>query len=133
MSRMLVHATSSRRSFSGRRAMRASLTVLVVRVCWPSSSACGSERILIAWNTLSHSFLPSMDRVFFPTVWGLALPVRAGVRLRVDVPAVLPASRRSCRCTTCGSFLHREGAGMRDAKGPAFVAEFRSPVGFDRR
>ena len=27
------------------------------------------ERILIVWNTLSHSFLPSMDRVFFPTVW----------------------------------------------------------------
>ena len=27
------------------------------------------ERILIVWNTLSHSFLPSMDRVFFPTFW----------------------------------------------------------------
>jgi Ni/Fe-hydrogenase subunit HybB-like protein len=27
------------------------------------------ERILIIWNTLSHSFLPSMDRVFFPTFW----------------------------------------------------------------
>jgi Ni/Fe-hydrogenase subunit HybB-like protein len=27
------------------------------------------ERILIVWNTLSHGFLPSMDRVFFPTVW----------------------------------------------------------------
>jgi Ni/Fe-hydrogenase subunit HybB-like protein len=27
------------------------------------------ERILIVWNTLSHSFLPSMDHVFFPTFW----------------------------------------------------------------
>ena len=27
------------------------------------------ERILIVWNSLSHSFLPSMDRVFFPTFW----------------------------------------------------------------
>src|ERR1700733_9390859 len=27
------------------------------------------ERILIVWNTLSHSFLPSIDRVFFPTFW----------------------------------------------------------------
>jgi hypothetical protein len=27
------------------------------------------ERILIVWNTLSHSFLPPMDRVFFPTWW----------------------------------------------------------------
>ena len=27
------------------------------------------ERILIVWNTLSHSFLPSMDRVFLPTFW----------------------------------------------------------------
>jgi molybdopterin-containing oxidoreductase family membrane subunit len=27
------------------------------------------ERILIVWNTLSHSFLPSMDRIFYPTVW----------------------------------------------------------------
>lgn len=27
------------------------------------------ERILIVWNTLSHSFLPSMDRLFLPTFW----------------------------------------------------------------
>lgn len=27
------------------------------------------ERILIIWNTLSHGFLPSMDRVFYPTLW----------------------------------------------------------------
>lgn len=27
------------------------------------------ERILIIWNTLSHSFIPSMDRVFYPTIW----------------------------------------------------------------
>lgn len=27
------------------------------------------ERILIIWNTLSYVFLPSMDRIFVPTVW----------------------------------------------------------------
>jgi Ni/Fe-hydrogenase subunit HybB-like protein len=27
------------------------------------------ERILIVWNTLSHTFSPPMDRVFFPTAW----------------------------------------------------------------
>jgi molybdopterin-containing oxidoreductase family membrane subunit len=27
------------------------------------------ERILIIWNTLSHSFLLSMDRIFYPTIW----------------------------------------------------------------
>jgi molybdopterin-containing oxidoreductase family membrane subunit len=27
------------------------------------------ERILIIWNTLSHDYLPSAWRLFFPTVW----------------------------------------------------------------
>ncbi len=27
------------------------------------------ERILIIWNTLSHDYLPSMWRLFFPTIW----------------------------------------------------------------
>jgi molybdopterin-containing oxidoreductase family membrane subunit len=27
------------------------------------------ERILIIWNTLSHDYLPSMWRLFIPTVW----------------------------------------------------------------
>jgi Ni/Fe-hydrogenase subunit HybB-like protein len=27
------------------------------------------ERILIIWNTLSHDYLPSMHRLFFPTFW----------------------------------------------------------------
>jgi molybdopterin-containing oxidoreductase family membrane subunit len=27
------------------------------------------ERILIIWNTLSHDYLPSSWRLFFPTVW----------------------------------------------------------------
>jgi molybdopterin-containing oxidoreductase family membrane subunit len=27
------------------------------------------ERILIIWNTLTHSFLPRMDRIFYPTGW----------------------------------------------------------------
>jgi len=31
------------------------------------------ERILIVWNTLSHGFLPSQRRVFFPTVWDWTL------------------------------------------------------------
>ena len=31
------------------------------------------ERILIVWNTLSHGFLPSMRRSFFPTVWDWTL------------------------------------------------------------
>ena len=49
-------------------AMRASLTVLV-GVSIGILVGMWLERILIIWNTLSHSFLPSMDRVFFPTVW----------------------------------------------------------------
>jgi molybdopterin-containing oxidoreductase family membrane subunit len=31
------------------------------------------ERILIVWNTLSHGFLPSMRRSFFPTIWDWTL------------------------------------------------------------
>jgi len=27
------------------------------------------ERILIIWNTLSHGYLPSMWRLFHPTLW----------------------------------------------------------------
>jgi molybdopterin-containing oxidoreductase family membrane subunit len=27
------------------------------------------ERILIIWNTLSHDYMPSMWRLFLPTVW----------------------------------------------------------------
>jgi molybdopterin-containing oxidoreductase family membrane subunit len=27
------------------------------------------ERILIIWNTLSHDYLPSSWRLFFPTIW----------------------------------------------------------------
>ena len=27
------------------------------------------ERILIIWNTLSHGYLPSMWRLFHPTIW----------------------------------------------------------------
>ena len=49
-------------------AMRASLTVLV-GVSIGILVGMWLERILIIWNTLSHSFLPSMDRVFFPTAW----------------------------------------------------------------
>ena len=49
-------------------AMRASLTVLV-GVSIGILVGMWLERILIIWNTLSYSFLPSMDRVFFPTVW----------------------------------------------------------------
>jgi Ni/Fe-hydrogenase subunit HybB-like protein len=48
--------------------MRASLAALI---CVSVAILVGMwlERILIIWNTLSHSFLPSMDRVFFPTAW----------------------------------------------------------------
>lgn len=49
-------------------AMRASLPVLVA-VSVAILIGMWLERILIIWNTLSHSFLPPMDRVFFPTVW----------------------------------------------------------------
>jgi Ni/Fe-hydrogenase subunit HybB-like protein len=31
------------------------------------------ERIEIVWNTLSHGYLPSMWRIFFPTFWDWAL------------------------------------------------------------
>jgi Ni/Fe-hydrogenase subunit HybB-like protein len=31
------------------------------------------ERILIIWNTLSHDYLPSAWRLFFPTIWDWAL------------------------------------------------------------
>ena len=47
---------------------RASLAVLIA-VSIAILVGMWLERILIIWNTLSHSFLPSMDRVFFPTVW----------------------------------------------------------------
>ncbi len=48
--------------------MRASLAVLII-VSIAILIGMWFERILIIWNTLSHSFLPSMDRVFFPTLW----------------------------------------------------------------
>ncbi len=47
---------------------RASLAVLIA-VSIGILVGMWLERILIIWNTLSHSFLPTMDRVFFPTVW----------------------------------------------------------------
>ena len=47
---------------------RASLAVLIA-VSIAILVGMWLERILIIWNTLSHSFLPSMDRVFFPTFW----------------------------------------------------------------
>ena len=47
---------------------RASLAVLIA-VSIGILAGMWLERILIIWNTLSHSFLPTMDRVFFPTVW----------------------------------------------------------------
>jgi Ni/Fe-hydrogenase subunit HybB-like protein len=33
------------------------------------------ERILIIWNTLSHDYLPSAWRLFFPTIWDWALMI----------------------------------------------------------
>ena len=48
------------------------------------------ERILIVWNTLSHSFLPSMDRVFFPTFWDWLFLFGPMFFFALDVPAVLP-------------------------------------------
>ena len=53
-------------------------------------------------NHLEHAVvqLPSLDGPrLFPDCLGLALPVRADVRLRLDVPAVLPPCP-ACRCTT---------------------------------
>ena len=49
-------------------AMRTSLPVLIA-VSVAVLVGMWLERILIVWNTLSHSFLPPMDRVFFPTFW----------------------------------------------------------------
>jgi molybdopterin-containing oxidoreductase family membrane subunit len=49
-------------------AMRTNLVALVV-IAILINVGMWLERILIIWNTLSHSFLPSMDRVFFPTLW----------------------------------------------------------------
>ena len=52
------------------------------------------ERILIIWNTLSHSFLPSMDRIFYPTVWDWLFLVRPAVRVRLDVLCCSAGSSR---------------------------------------
>ena len=43
------------------------------------------ERILIVWNTLSHDLLPSMWRLFLPTVWDWIVPVRLARLVRVHV------------------------------------------------
>ena len=48
--------------------MRASLAV-IIGVSFAVLVGMWLERILIVWNTLSHTFVPSMDRVFFPTGW----------------------------------------------------------------
>lgn len=48
--------------------MRARLAVIVV-VSIAVMVGMWLERILIVWNTLSHTFSPSMDRVFVPTAW----------------------------------------------------------------
>ncbi|HZZ63212.1 MAG TPA: NrfD/PsrC family molybdoenzyme membrane anchor subunit [Roseiarcus sp.] len=48
--------------------MRASLAV-IIGVSFAVLVGMWLERILIVWNTLSHTFMPSMDRVFFPTWW----------------------------------------------------------------
>ena len=48
--------------------LRASLAALLV-VSVAILIGMWLERILIIMNTLSHSFLPSMDRIFYPTLW----------------------------------------------------------------
>ena len=47
---------------------RATLAVIIA-VSFAVLVGMWLERILIVWNTLSHTFMPSMDRVFFPTAW----------------------------------------------------------------
>ena len=48
--------------------LRANLSALIV-VSIGVLVGMWLERILIIWNTLTHGFLPSMDRVFYPTIW----------------------------------------------------------------
>jgi Ni/Fe-hydrogenase subunit HybB-like protein len=48
--------------------LRASLAVLLF-VSVAILAGMWLERILIIWNTLSHSFMPSMDRIFYSTFW----------------------------------------------------------------
>ena len=81
---------ASRRRSCGSPAMRASLAVLI-GVSVAILVGMWLERILIVWNTLSHSFLPPMDRVFFPTFWDWLFLFGPIFFFALDVPALLPA------------------------------------------
>ena len=51
---------------------RASLPVLIFVSVWVLIGMW-FERILIIWNTLGHGYLPTLWRVFWPTVWDWAV------------------------------------------------------------
>ena len=60
------------RSSTGRSRIRNSVVAVVV-IAILINVGMWLERIEIVWNTLSHGYLPSMWRVFFPTIWDWAL------------------------------------------------------------
>ena len=80
------------------------------------------ERILIVWNTLSHSFLPSIDRVFFPTFWDWLFLFGPHLLLLLAVSPVFVGSPRSCQCTMCGTLAAR-GFPMSASDAPLVIAE----------
>ena len=59
--------SSSRRRSGSPRVRRNIVAVFVIAVL--INIGMWLERILIIWNTLSHDYLPSMWRLFLPTVW----------------------------------------------------------------
>ena len=61
-------ATSCSRRRSGSRAVRRNVVAVFV-IAILINIGMWLERILIVWNTLSHGYLPSMWRLFLPTLW----------------------------------------------------------------
>ena len=59
------------------------------------------ERILIVWNTLSHGYLPSMWRLFFPTLWDWLLLAGSLGFFALLFLIFVPRCCRRCRCTRC--------------------------------
>ena len=48
-------------------ARRSIMSVFIIAVV--INTGMWLERILIVWNTLSHGYVPSMWRLYIPTVW----------------------------------------------------------------
>ena len=66
------------------------------------------ERILIIWNTLSHGYMPTLWRLFHPTVWDWVLlfgPLGLFVFLFLSSSGWCPR----CRCTRSVGSAAKEG------------------------